>query len=115
MPTRAQIVRQLHEEQPYLAAEFGVHRMGLFGSHARGEADQASDVDLLVEFDQPLGFRFLELVDHLERVLGRRVDVLTPAGMQSIRVRQVAQDVREGIIYVREDRSSVPRRPQARP
>jgi len=100
MLTRDEILQRLRHEQPYLATEFGVHRIGLFGSHARGLADQASDVDLLVEFDQPLGFRFIELVDHLEHVLGRPVDVLTPAGLQNIRVRRVTQDIRESILYV---------------
>ncbi len=100
MLTHEQILQRLREEQPYLAAELGVHRIGLFGSHARRLAHQTSDVDLLVEFDRPIGFRFLELIEHLEQVLGRRVDVLTPAGMQSIRVRRVTQDIRESIIYV---------------
>ncbi len=99
MLTREQILQRLREEQPYLAAEFGVHRIGLFGSHARRWAHQTSDVDLLAEFDRPIGFRGLELIEHLEQVLGRRVEVLTPAGMQSIRVRRVTQDIRESIIY----------------
>jgi len=55
----------------------GVRRIALFGSMARGEAD--SDVDLLVEFE-PGGKtfdRFLALSDLLERLLGRRVDLIT--------------------------------------
>jgi predicted nucleotidyltransferase len=100
MLTRDQIVQILRQEQAYLAAEFGVSRMGLFGSYAKGQADQASDIDLLVEFERPIGFRFLELADYLERVLGRKVDVLTPAGIQNIRIHKVAQNISQSIVYV---------------
>jgi len=57
----------------------GVRRLALFGSFARGEADAASDVDILVEFN-PEGKtydRFLELCELLERVLQRHVEVVT--------------------------------------
>lgn len=96
MLTREQIVQRLREERPYLAAEFGVGKIGLFGSYAEDQANQASDIDLVVEFERPIGFRFFELADHLESILGRQVDVLTPAGIQGIRVRQVAQNIRVG-------------------
>ncbi len=100
MLTREQIVQRLREERPYLAAEFGVGKIGLFGSYAEDQANQASDIDLVVEFERPIGFRFFELADHLESILGRQVDVLTPAGIQGIRVRQVAQNIRKSIMYV---------------
>jgi predicted nucleotidyltransferase len=57
----------------------GVRRIALFGSLARGEADADSDADLLVEFE-PGGKsfdHFLALADLLERLLGRRVDLVT--------------------------------------
>jgi predicted nucleotidyltransferase len=100
MLTRDQIVQILQKEQAYLANEFGVSKIGLFGSYAKGQADQASDIDILVEFDRPIGFRFLELIDYLEVVLGHKVDVLTPAGIQNIRVDKVARSITESIVYV---------------
>jgi predicted nucleotidyltransferase len=100
MLTRDQIVQTLQKEQPYLAAEFGVSKIGLFGSYAKGQPDPASDIDLLVEFERPIGFRFLELADYLEAVLGHQVDILTPAGIQNIRINKVAQSIRESIVYV---------------
>jgi hypothetical protein len=99
-PTREQVVALLREKRPYLAEEFGVARIGLFGSFASGEAAAASDVDLVVEFERPLGLRFIELVEYLETLLGRRVDVLTPAGIQGIRVPRVAREISESIVYV---------------
>ncbi|WP_295392898.1 nucleotidyltransferase family protein [uncultured Thiodictyon sp.] len=83
-----------------LAQEFGVRRIGLFGSFARGQATEASDIDLVVEFDGPIGLRFVDLVEDLERVFGRKVDLLTPAGVHSIRRREVAKAIAEDILYV---------------
>ena len=100
MLTRDGIIELLQDERDYLAAEFGVSKIGLFGSYATGQPHQASDVDLVVEFDRPIGFRFIELIDYLESVLGRRVDVLTPAGIQNIRIDQVAKSISESVVYV---------------
>lgn len=100
MLTREQVIQRLRKEQPYLAAEFGVSKIGLFGSYVKGQASPISDIDLLVEFERPIGFRFLELVDYLERVLECQVDVLTPAGVENIRVQKVAQNISESIVYV---------------
>ena len=66
MLTRETIVHQLRENYPYLTAEYGVQRIGLFGSFARGTADETSDIDVIVEFQRPIGFQFMELVDYLE-------------------------------------------------
>jgi len=49
----------------------GVKSLALFGSAARGEAAEGSDVDLLVEFDRPVGyFHFLDVKEYVERLLG---------------------------------------------
>ena len=100
MATREQLLKLLREQYPYLAAEYGIKRIGIFGSYAKGEPEETSDVDILVEFERPIGFKFVELVEYLERLSGRRVDVLTPAGLQGIRVTRVAQDIAENIVYV---------------
>jgi predicted nucleotidyltransferase len=98
--TREQILNSIEDQMPYLAAEYGVARIGLFGSFASQTADDKSDIDLLVEFKDPIGFRFMELVDFLEALLGRDVDVLTPAGLQGIRVKRVADNIYESVVYV---------------
>lgn len=100
MLTRDKIIHLLQREQAYLASEFGVSKIGLFGSYAKGQPDENSDIDLLVEFDRPIGFRFFDLVDYLETALGRKVDILTPAGVQNIRIRGVAKSIAEGLLYV---------------
>lgn len=71
------MIALLRQHYAYLAAEYGVKRIGLFGSYARGEPTEASDIDLIVEFERPIGFRFVELAEYLEKVLGREVDWVT--------------------------------------
>ena len=62
---------------------FGVNSLAIFGSLARNEARPDSDVDILVEFDKPVGlFEFIDLKDYLEKVLQSRVDMGTPASLK---------------------------------
>jgi uncharacterized protein len=98
--TKEGILRLLRESYPQLTAQFGVQRIGLFGSFAREIAQESSDVDLIVEFQRPIGLKFVELVEYLEALLGRRVDVLTPAGLRGIRLPEVARQIEESVIHV---------------
>ena len=100
MLTKEMILKTLQEHHTYLTAEYSVGRIGLFGSYARGTTSEASDVDLVVEFQSPIGFKFIELVEYLEKLLGKEVDLLTPAGIQSIRVDSTARNIAESIVYV---------------
>jgi predicted nucleotidyltransferase len=98
--TKEAILRRLRESYPQLTARFGVLRIGLFGSFARETAQGSSDVDLIVEFQRPIGLKIVEMVDYLEALLGRKVDVLTPAGLRGIRLPEVARKIEESIVYV---------------
>jgi len=55
MRTKEQVVKLLREKYPYLAAEYGVKKVGIFGSYAKGVPDETSDVDIIVEFEHPIG------------------------------------------------------------
>lgn len=94
--SRQEVLSTLRAQQATLHARFGVTRLDLFGSVARDEAGQDSDVDLLVEFDRPIGlFRFLELQNHLEDLLHCGVDLGTPQSLKPrIRDRVLAEAVR---------------------
>jgi predicted nucleotidyltransferase len=80
-----------------------VKRIGLFGSHAAGKPTATSDIDLLVEFEQPSLENFHRLTMHLERLFGRKVDILTLEGLRSIRVKAVARQIRRSVRYVEAD------------
>lgn len=76
--------------------QFGVKSIALFGSAARGEAQPDSDIDVLVEFESPVGiFTFLRLRYHLEGLFGRPVDLATPAALK----RQLRDRILKEAIY----------------
>ena len=57
--------------------KYGVRRIGLFGSVVREDEQIVRDVDLLVEFERPVGLLFIHLADYLEEILERPVDLVT--------------------------------------
>lgn len=74
---------------------FGVSKIGVFGSHARGEEDEASDVDVLVEFDEPTFDNFMDLVFFLEELFGRDVDLVTTDALSPY----IASTVRREVVW----------------
>ena len=98
--TTEKITRILSEKSEYLTETYGVKKIGLFGSYAKGTQTETSDIDIIVEFETPLGFKFMAFADYLEEILGKPVDVLTIGGLQGIRIPHVAQSIRESIVYV---------------
>lgn len=100
MLTSARVIALLGQQRELLAREYGVRRIGLFGSFAAGCPTEESDVDLLVEFDRPIGLRFVELAEHLEKVLGRRVDLVTAAGLAAIPHPSVARSISASLVDV---------------
>ncbi|CDM66727.1 nucleotidyltransferase family protein [Pyrinomonas methylaliphatogenes] len=79
---------------------YSVKRIDLFGSFAQGGPGETGDSDLVVESERPIGFRLVELVEYLENLLGRKVDVLTLMGVRGIRLPWVAAEIERSIIYV---------------
>ena len=78
-----------------LLQRFGVRELRLFGSAARGEAAEASDLDLLVEYDYtvPVGlFEFVRLQRVLSELLGRPVDLATPEALHPILREQILRE-----------------------
>jgi predicted nucleotidyltransferase len=77
MKTREEILERLRRARAELSQEFGVTRIALFGSYARGDQRAESDVDILVEVDPSIGLRFVDLADRIEAILGIRADVVS--------------------------------------
>jgi predicted nucleotidyltransferase len=81
-PRREEILKALRDSRPLLDA-FGVTRLSLFGSFARDEGREHSDVYLLVEFGRPIGlFEFVRLQRELGARLGRQVELVTPDALK---------------------------------
>ena len=80
---REDIIFILNKAQKELHEQYAVKSLALFGSIARNESRPDSDVDLLVEFSQPVGlFQFIGLKQYLESLLGRTVDLGTVASLK---------------------------------
>ena len=82
MKTEEEILQLLATHRTDLE-RFGVKSVAVFGSAARGELSPQSDIDLLVEFNRPVGlFAFFDLKQYLESLLKRRVDLTTPEALK---------------------------------
>jgi len=101
---RITILNIIHQEMPTLRQRFGVEQIALFGSFARDEASENSDVDLVVSLAMPLGFAFAELANYLEEKLGRKVDLITSntleMGIADPRRAHIAKDIQKSLIHV---------------
>ncbi len=100
MNTRKQILQRLKNQYPYLSDNFGVTKIGIFGSVAKEMEDENSDIDIVIEFKKPVGFKFIELSDYLEGLFQAKVDLLTQDGIDNIRIKSIADDIKRNIIYV---------------
>ena len=96
--TSQEIIAKLKEHHDALK-QFSVRRIGLFGSYAAGRQTPKSDIDFVVEFGEPTFDNYMALIDFLEKLFGKKVDVLTPEGVESIRIKSVADDIRRNTVY----------------
>lgn len=71
----------LKDHKAEIKEKYGVSKIGLFGSSAKGEQKETSDIDLLVEFEEPSFDRFMELSFFLEELFGKAVDLVTTNGI----------------------------------
>ncbi|HQU91441.1 MAG TPA: nucleotidyltransferase family protein [Pyrinomonadaceae bacterium] len=82
MRNLGQIQQTLSARKPELASMFHVRSLAVFGSYARNEQQPDSDVDILVEFDAPVGVEFIDLANYLEDLLQMRVDLVSRNGIK---------------------------------
>jgi predicted nucleotidyltransferase len=79
----ANIQKLLRQNKTFLAKQYAVKAIGIFGSYARGTAQEgSSDVDLLVEFSRPIGWEFVDLHAYLESLLSEKVDLVTTKALK---------------------------------
>ena len=91
---RQAILERLNAEAPGLRRKYGVKSLGVFGSMARGDDREDSDVDILVTFEGPATFDdFMGLKLDLEDLLGRRVDLGTPGTLRPEMRAEVERDL----------------------
>ena len=78
-----QIIMKLRENKLVLEEKYNVKTLGVFGSYVRGEQKEGSDLDILVEFQEPVGlFKFMELEEFLGKNTGVKVDLVSKKALK---------------------------------
>ncbi len=90
MITRNEILLKLKELKPTLYHDFAVREIGLFGSFSDETNNEESDIDLLVELERPIGWKFFTLQIYLENTFNRKIDLVTKNALK--------EQIREGIL-----------------
>jgi predicted nucleotidyltransferase len=93
MPDLNDIARKLSSHKGEMANRFKVKDLAIFGSYARNEHRDDSDVDLLVEFDSQVGVEFIDLADYLENLLQLRVDLVSKNGIRPAYFGRISKDL----------------------
>lgn len=105
--TKEEMIEKLKGNKEILK-KYGVRRIGVFGSYVRGEQKRGSDIDLVVEFDleefgkdfKGLFDAFMGLSSYIEMLFDRKIDILTPDCIRTIRIKGVAEEIERSIVYV---------------
>ena len=96
MYTLQSILQTLRQHKPELQRKYPVSTIGVFGSYARGDATDKSDIDIAVEISETMGLDFIAMADEIEDLFGMKTDVVP---MRSIKP-EYLQYVKKDIVYV---------------
>ncbi|GAE35603.1 nucleotidyltransferase family protein [Halalkalibacter akibai] len=91
--------KQIKESKKFLQEEYGIKKIGIFGSYARNEQQDSSDVDILIESEKALGLEFLSIKYYLEDKLGMKVDLATETMLKP----QLREQILKEIVYLWDD------------
>ena len=89
-----QHILQLHKKE--LTTKYGLKSIGIFGSYSRGDQKESSDVDILIDYERPMGIEFIDLADELEALLSRKVDLVSRKAVKPKAFSYIEKD----LIYV---------------
>lgn len=96
METKSQIINKLRELKPLLFTEYSVKEIGIFGSYADETNTEESDIDILVEFEKPIGWKFFSLELYLENIFGKKVDLVTKNALKD----QIKNQIMNQLEYI---------------
>jgi len=78
---------------PELQRKYPVSKLGVFGSYARGEATENSDIDIAVEINGPMGLNFIAMADEIENLFGIKTDVVPKRSIKPEHLQYVEKDI----------------------
>ncbi|HMP98226.1 MAG TPA: nucleotidyltransferase family protein [Cyclobacteriaceae bacterium] len=90
------IVKILRDHKPDLQKKYPIGEIGVFGSYARGEALQDSDIDIAIELKGQMGLDFIEMANEIEALFNTKVDVVPKRSIKPDFLKQIEKD----IVYV---------------
>ena len=97
MKTLDEIKELIQKHKDELREQYGLKEIGVFGSYVRGAQREDSDLDVLIEFEKPVGFvKFLKLENRLSELLGIKVEIVTKKALKPFIGKRILQEV----IYV---------------
>ena len=96
MKTLDDIEQKLKQNKSYLREQYKVKEIGVFGSYIHGEESEDSDVDILVEFEETIGWEFIDLKEYIESLLDRKVDIVTVSALK----KQLKNEILQEVIYL---------------
>ena len=96
MITKNEILNTLSYLKPILYRDFSVKQIGLFGSFSDNSSTEESDIDLLVEFEKPVGWKYFSLEIYLENIFGRKIDLVTKNALKE----QIRDNILSQVKYV---------------
>ncbi len=96
MITREEILLKLKELKPTLRKDYAVREIGLFGSFSNNTYTEESDIDILVDLEKPIGWKFFSLEIYLEKIFHRKIDLVTKNSLKE----QIKQDILTQVNYV---------------
>lgn len=83
----------LKNNKQRLAHKYGLSLMAIFGSYGRGQQTEKSDIDILVDFNKPIGIEFIDLANELEKLLKTKVDLVSKNGVKPYYLKQIEQEL----------------------
>jgi predicted nucleotidyltransferase len=96
MSSLQEIKQTLESHKRRLFSEYPIKSLAIFGSFVRKEQNESSDLDLLVEFSEKIGVRFIDLAEELETILGFKVDLVSKNGVKEKYLMSIDSD----LVYV---------------
>lgn len=96
MEQLADIKIRLQHIKPELAQKYHVLTIGLFGSVVREDFAAGSDIDIIVDFDRPVGMEFIDLANYIEYILRHKVDLVSKNGIKE----KYYKAIKNEIVYV---------------
>ncbi|MBK7957796.1 MAG: nucleotidyltransferase family protein [Bacteroidetes bacterium] len=89
----ANITTELQRMKPFLSEKYFVNRIGLFGSVTRNDFTEFSDIDIIVDFNRPVGIEFIDLANYLEKQFNRKIDLLSRKGIKDSYFKEIEKEI----------------------